>query len=160
VLFAILSILLFKISICLLGCNHGILAPLSVKFHEATEEQRMLSYCLNLSIYRCPQCLARITGPKFDEHLVVCPGCGCTMIVSARHMSLAAFLVVLASYACSFLLVYWLTHDVRRFMLPALECAFLLLVLSARFLLPLLPRNVKPSAAPHRLNDNRRGHAA
>ena len=108
----------------------------------------MLFYPSNSRIYRCPQCLARITVPEFDEHLVVCPGCGNTMIVSAKYVSLAASLVVLASYACSVLLVYWLTHDVRRFMLPTLECAFLLLFLSARFLSTLLPLDVKPSATP------------
>jgi len=120
----------------------------------------MWSYSSSSRIYTCPQCRARITLPEFDEHLVVCPGCGKTMNVSAKYVSLAAFLVVLASYACSFLLVYWLTHDVRRFMLPALECAFMLLVLSALFLFPLLPRNVKPGANPQRLNDNCRRHAA
>jgi uncharacterized paraquat-inducible protein A len=119
----------------------------------------MLSYSSS-RVYRCPQCLTRITVPTFDEHLVVCPGCGNTMSVSAKYVSLAASLVVLASYAFSVLLVYWLTHDVRRFMLPVLECAFILLVLSARFLSPLLPRNVKPSATRHRLNDNCRRDAA
>jgi uncharacterized paraquat-inducible protein A len=114
----------------------------------------MLSYSSNSRIYRCPQCLTRITVPTFDEHLVVCSGCGNTMIVSAKDVSLAASLVVLASYACSFLLVHWLAHDIRRFMLPVLEGAFILIVLSARFLLPLLPRNVKPVATPHQHNDN------
>ncbi len=120
----------------------------------------MLFYSSSSRIYRCPQCLARITVPEFDEHLVVCPGCGNAITVLAQYVSLAASLVVLASYACSVLFVYWLTHDVRRFMLPVLEGAFILLVLSARFLLPLLPRNVKPIATPHRLNDNCRRHAA
>jgi len=120
----------------------------------------MLSYSSSSRTYPCPQCLARITLPEFDEHLVVCPGCENTMIVSAKYVSLAASLIVLASYACSFLLVYWLTHDIRRFMLPVLECAFMLLVLSALFLFPRLPRNVKPSATPQRLNDNCRRHAA
>jgi len=120
----------------------------------------MLSYPSSSRIYRCPQCLARITVPEFDEHLVVCPGCGNALIVSPKYVSLAASLVVLASYACGFLLVNWLTHDIRRFMLPVLECAFMLIVLSALFLLPLLPRNVKPSANPRRLNDNCRRDAA
>jgi uncharacterized paraquat-inducible protein A len=109
----------------------------------------MLSYFSSSRIYRCPQCLTRITVPEFDEHLVVCPGCGNTMTVSAKYESVAASLVVLASYACSVLFVHWLTHDVRRFMLPVLEGAFILLALSARFLLPLLPRNVKPIGTPH-----------
>lgn len=120
----------------------------------------MLSYSSSSRIYRCPQCLTRITVPEFDEHVVVCPGCGNTMSVSAKYVSLAASLIVLASYAGSVLFLYWLTHDVRRFMLPVLECAFVLLVLSARFLSPLLPRNVKPIATPHRLNDNCRRDAA
>jgi uncharacterized paraquat-inducible protein A len=120
----------------------------------------MLSYFLSSRIYRCPQCLTRITVPEFDEHVVVCPDCGNTMSVSAKYVSLAASLVVLASYAFSALFVHWLTHDIRRFMLPVLECAFVLLVLSVRFLSPLLPRNVKPSATPHRLNDNCRRDAA
>jgi hypothetical protein len=120
----------------------------------------MLSYFSSSRDYRCPQCLTRITVPEFDEHLVVCPGCGNTMTVSARYICLAVFLIVLASYACSVLFVDWLTHDVRRFMLPALQCAFILLVFSARFLLPLLPRNVKQIATPHRLNDNCRRNAA
>ena len=120
----------------------------------------MLSYSPSSRIYRCPQCLTRITFPEFDEHLVVCPGCGSAMTVWAKYVSLVASLVVLASYACSFLLVYWLTHDIRRFMLPALECAFLLLVLSARFLLPIIPRNVKPSATARRFNDKFRRRAA
>ena len=120
----------------------------------------MLSYSSSSRIYRCPQCLARISLPTFDEHFVVCPGCGSTMSVSAKYVSLVASLVVLASYACSVLLVYWLTHDVRRFMLPVLECAFILLVLSARFVSPLLPRSVKPGATPHRFQDNRRRNAA
>jgi len=120
----------------------------------------MLSYFSSSRIYRCPQCSTRITVPEFDEHLVVCPGCGNTMTVSAKYVSLAASLVVLASYACSLLFVYWLTHDVRRFMLPVLEGGFIFLVLSGRFLFPLLPRNVKPSATPHRLNDHCRRNAA
>jgi hypothetical protein len=119
----------------------------------------MLSYSSSSRIYRCPQCLARITVQEFDEHFVVCPGCRKTISVSAKYVSLAASLVVLASYTCSAFFVHWLTHDIRRFMLPVLECAFLLLVLSVRFLSPLLPRNVKPSATPHRLNDNRRDAA-
>ena len=120
----------------------------------------MLSYSLSSRIYRCPHCLTRITVLEFDEHLVVCPGCGETMTVSAKYVSLAASLGVLASYSCSVLFVHWLTHDVRRFMLPVLEGAFIFLVLSVRFLLPLLPRNVKPVATPHRLNDNCRRNAA
>ncbi len=120
----------------------------------------MLSYSASSRSYRCPHCLTRITVAEFDEHLVVCPGCGITMTVSAKYVSLAASLVVLASYACSVLFVHWLTHDVRRFLLPVLECAFILLVLSARFLLPLLPRHVKPIATPHQLNDNCRRDAA
>jgi hypothetical protein len=122
----------------------------------------MLSYSLSSRVHRCPQCLTRITVLEFefDEHVVVCPGCGDTLSVSVKYVSLVASLVLLASYACSFLLVYWLTHDVRRFMLPVLQCAFILLVLSARFLLPLLPRSVKRVATPHRLNDNCRRNAA
>ena len=120
----------------------------------------MLSYSSSSRIYRCPQCLTRITVPEIDEHVVVCPSCGNTMVVSAKYVSLAAPLVVLAAYACSFLFVHWLTHDIRRFMLPILECAFVLILLSARFLAPLLPRSVQPSATPHRLNDNCRRHAA
>jgi uncharacterized paraquat-inducible protein A len=114
----------------------------------------MLFYSSSSLIYRCPQCLARITVPEFDEHLVVCPGCGNTLIVSPKYWSLAASLVVLASYACSFLFVNWLTHDIRRFMLPALEFAFMLIVLSALFLFPLLPRNVEWRATPCRLDDS------
>jgi uncharacterized paraquat-inducible protein A len=120
----------------------------------------MLSYSSSSRIYRCPQCLARITVPKFDEYLAVCSGCGNTMIVSPKYVSLAASLDVLASYACSFLLVNWMTHDIRRFMLLVLECAFTLIVFSALFLSPLLPRNVKTSATRHRLNDHRRRDAA
>jgi DNA-directed RNA polymerase subunit RPC12/RpoP len=120
----------------------------------------MWSYPSSTRIYRCPQCLARITVREFDEHLVVCPGCGNTLIVSPKYVSLAASLGLLASYACSFLLVNWLTHDIRRFMLPVLECAFMLIVLSALFLFPLLPRNVKPRGTLRRLNDNCRRDVA
>ena len=79
----------------------------------------MLSYSLSSRIYRCPHCLTRITVLEFDEHLVVCPGCGNTMTVSAKYVSLAASLVVLASYACSFLFIYWLTHDVPSIRAPS-----------------------------------------
>jgi len=120
----------------------------------------MLSYSSSSRIYRCSHCLIRITVPEFDEHVVVCPGCGNAMSVSTKYVSLAASLVVLASYACSALLVHWLTHDIRRFMLPVLEGAFMLIAVSALFLVPLLPRNVKPSATSHRLNDNCRRDAA
>ena len=120
----------------------------------------MLSHSSSSRVYRCPHCLTRITLPKFDEHIVICPGCGNTMAVSVRCLSLAASLVVLASYACSFLLVHWLTHDVRRFMLPILECAFVLLALSVPFLFPFLPRNVKRGATPQRVNSNCKKSAA
>ena len=53
----------------------------------------MLSYFSSSRINRCPQCLTRITVPEFDEHLVVCPGCGNTMTVSAKYVSLATSLL-------------------------------------------------------------------
>ena len=82
------------------------------------------------------------------------------MTVSVKYAGPVASLVVVASYACSFLFVDWLTNDIRRFMLPVLECAFLLLALSLRFLLPVLPRSVKLNSVPHRLRDNFRRNVA
>lgn len=111
----------------------------------------MLSYSSSSRIYRCPQCLTRITTPELDENRVVCPVCGTTRIISHKYFSLVACLVVIASYACSFLVVQWFTHDIRRFMLAALECAFVFLLVSARLLFPRLPLKVKPSATPKRI---------
>lgn len=111
----------------------------------------MLSYSSNSPINRCPQCLTGITPPEIDENRQVCSACRTTKIISHKYFSLVACLVVIASYACSFLVVQWLTHDIRRFMLVALECAFVFLLVSARLLFPRLPLRVKPSATPKRI---------
>ncbi len=111
----------------------------------------MWSYSSNSRIYYCPRCLIRITAHEIDRNPVACPACGTTRILSGRYFGVVACLVVIASYACSFLLVRLLTHDIRRFMLPALECAFVLLVLSACFLFPRLSLRAKPSATPKRI---------
>lgn len=119
----------------------------------------MLSYPSSSRFYLCPQCLTPITVAKVDQQLVVCPGCGNTTTVAAKYVSLVVSLAVLASYACSFLFVYWLTHDIRRFMLLVLECAFGLLALSARFLFPLLYRGSNSSAGPKRVSDSSGKHS-
>jgi DNA-directed RNA polymerase subunit RPC12/RpoP len=108
----------------------------------------MLSYSSRSRIYRCPQCLTRITRPDMDQNAVVCPECGNTRSVSHKCFSFVACLVVIASYVASFLVMYLLTHDLRRFMLPALECAFIILLVSARLLFLQLPLSLKPSASP------------
>src|SRR5262252_5831644 len=97
--------------------------------------------------YNCPRCQTRIAATECDES-VVCQGCGSKVTVLVRYLNLVGSIVVLASYACSVLLAHWLTHDILKFLLPVLECAFMLMVLSARFLFPLLPRDIQLVAPP------------
>ena len=78
---------------------------------------------------------------------------------SPRYATLVMSLIVLASYAGSFLCVYWLTHEMRRFMLPALEVAFVLLAISARLLLPRLPLNIQSSTPAKRVSPSSRHHS-
>ena len=67
----------------------------------------------------CPLCQARFASAS-DEP-AVCGVCGSRVTVSAKYVTLVAPLVVLASYGFSVLLAYWLTHDIRKFLLPDLE---------------------------------------
>jgi hypothetical protein len=120
----------------------------------------MVPSFLSARVYHCPGCRSQIALPEFDEERAICPGCGTAISVTAKYVSLAVCLIVLVSYACSFAVVYWLTHDVRRFMLPGLESACILLVLSVCFLFPRLPRTVKPGMTPHQLSDSCRREAA
>jgi hypothetical protein len=62
---------------------------------------------------------------------------------TSRRLTAVACLVVFTAYALSFSLIYVLTHDLRRFLLPALECAFLLIVLLLRRLFLAFPREIK-----------------
>jgi len=72
--------------------------------------------------------------------------------VSLKYVSL----VVVAAYVCGLLMVHWQTHDVRQFMLMFLEYGFILLALAARFLFPLLPRDVRLVAASKRVSSRKR----
>ena len=99
-------------------------------------------------IYHCPRCLATISVRENDERTVLCPACGNTRTVSHRYFSLVACLIIVVSYACSFLVVHLLTHDIVRFMLPALEIAFILLAVSVL----LLFSHLRPSAPPKKLS--------
>jgi ribosomal protein S27E len=117
----------------------------------ALKERRMLSHSSCSRVYDCPRCLTHITVHETNESSVTCPACGTTRIISHKYFTLVACLVVIASYACSFLVVDLLTNDIRRFMLPTLECAFVLLVLSACLLFPRLSLRAKPSATPKRI---------
>ncbi len=67
-------------------------------------------------------------------------------MIPDKYFSAVACVVVIASYSCSFLLVDLLTKDIRRFMLPVLQCAFVLLVLSACLLTRLSVKR-KPSVS-------------
>lgn len=80
------------------------------------------------------------------------------MTVRTKYLRLAVCLLVLASYLLSFLLVHWLTHDTRRFLLPALECALLFTVLWARLFSLKLPREIRPRISI-RLAEGRTPHA-
>ncbi len=111
----------------------------------------MMSDFLSSRIYCCPRCLTRITVHETNENSVICPACGTTRIISHKYFTLVACLVVIVSYACSFLVVDLLTNDIRRFMLPALEGAFFFLVVSACLLFPRLSLKAKPSATPKRI---------
>jgi len=82
-----------------------------------------------------------------------------TMTASTKQLRLFSFFLMLASYLFSFFLVYLLTRDFRHFILPALECAFLFVVLSARLLFPKLPQEIKPRVSL-RLAEGRTPHAA
>jgi uncharacterized membrane protein YfcA len=79
--------------------------------------------------------------------------------VSIKVMAFAVCAVLLGSYAASFLLVCWLTHDVRRFMLPALQYACLLIVLLARRLFLARARETRPRLL-FRLAETRKSDAA
>ena len=108
---------------------------------------------LSSAAQSCPRCRSRITATEFDE-VIVCRGCGSKVTVLVKYLNLAGSIVVVASYACSVLLAHWLTHDIRKFLLPVLECAFMLMVLSAHFLFPLLPRDIQLVAPPRQTSDN------
>ncbi len=111
----------------------------------------MLSHSSSSHVYDCPRCLTSITVHEANENSVRCPACGTTRIISHKRFTLVAGLVVIGSYACSFLVAYLVTNDIRRFMLPALEGAFVLLVLSAWLLFPRWSPKAKPSATPKRI---------
>jgi apolipoprotein N-acyltransferase len=62
---------------------------------------------------------------------------------TSKRLTGIACLVVFVSYAVSCSLIYILTQDLRQFLLVALECAFLLLVLPLRRLFLAVPREIK-----------------
>jgi apolipoprotein N-acyltransferase len=72
----------------------------------------------------------------FDGFARMLPG-------ASKQLTGIACLVVFISYALSCSLIYILTQDLRQFLLVALECAFLLLVLPLRRLFLAVPREIK-----------------
>ena len=95
----------------------------------------------------CPRCLSRTLASTVNEKRS-CPLCGNRNLVSAIQFGIVACVLVAASYGGGMWVVYLITRDVARFMLPGLEAAFILLLLSVRILFPRLPLTIRRPDLP------------